>query len=114
MSLAFAGMTAGLLAAGACGEDLPLLAAVFLLACTVFTIALDAIGSTAFFRAVRPRERAEMTGVYRTYLDLSELMPPLVYSIVLAFFGIGAVFATLGLFCAVCGVICWRYLPKSM
>ncbi len=114
MSLAFAGMTAGLLAAGACGEGLPLLAAVFLLACTVFTIALDAIGSTAFFRAVRPRERAEMTGVYRTYLDLSELMPPLVYSIVLAFFGIGAVFATLGLFCAVCGVICWRYLPKSM
>jgi len=33
---------------------------------------------------------------------------------VLAFFGLGAVFATLGLFSAVCGLIVWRYLPKSM
>ena len=55
-----------------------------------------------------------MTAVYRTYLDLSELLPPLVYSVVLAFFGLGAVFATLGLFSAVCGLIVWRYLPKSM
>ena len=32
---------------------------------------------------------AQMTAVYRTYLDLSELLPPRVYSIVLAFFGLG-------------------------
>ena len=55
-----------------------------------------------------------MSAVYRTYLDLSELLPPLVYSVVLAFFGLGAVFATLGVFCAVCGLLVWRYLPKSM
>ena len=59
-------------------------------------------------------ERPQMAAVYRTYLDLSDLLPPLIYSIVLAFFGIGAVFATLGLFCAVCGVLTWRYLPKKM
>ena len=47
-------------------------------------------------RAVRSYERPQMTAVYRTYLDLSDLLPPLVYSIVLAFFGLGAVFATLG------------------
>ena len=46
-----------------------------------------------------------MTAVYRTYLDLSDLLPPLFYSIVLAFFGLGAVFATLGIFCLVCGCL---------
>ena len=43
-----------------------------------------------------------MTAVYRTNLDLSELLPALVYSIVLGFFGLGAVFVTLGIFCAFC------------
>ena len=92
----------------------PLWAAVFLLVCALFTIALDALGSSAFMRAVRTYERPQMSAVYRTYLDLSDLLPPLVYSIVLAFFGLGAVFATLGVFCAVCGLLTWRYLPKSM
>ena len=55
-----------------------------------------------------------MSAVYRTYLDFSELLPPLVYSVVLAFFGLGAVFATLGVFTALCGWLTWRYLPKSM
>ena len=77
-------------------------------------MALDALGSTPFIRSVRAYERPQMTAVYRTYLDLSELLPPLVYSIVLAFGGLGAVFATLGFFTAICGLITWRYLPKSM
>jgi hypothetical protein len=33
---------------------------------------------------------------------------------VLAFFGLGGVFVTLGLFAAICGLLTWRYLPKSM
>ncbi len=70
----------------------------FLLCCAVFAIALDALGSTAFMRAVRSYERPQMSAVYRTYLDFSELLPPLAYSIVLAFFGLGGVFVTLGLF----------------
>ena len=65
-------------------------------------------------RAVRAYERPQMTAVYRTYLDLSELLPPLAYSVVLAFFALGAVFVTLALFCAVCGAVTFRYLPKSM
>ena len=52
----------------------------------LFAIALDALGSTAFLRAVHAYERPQMSAVYRTYLDLSELLPPLVYSVVLAFF----------------------------
>jgi hypothetical protein len=65
-------------------------------------------------RAVHPYERAQMAAVYRTYLDFSELTPPMVYSVVLAFFGLGSVFATLGILAAVCAAISWRYLPKAM
>ena len=89
-------MTATLLLAGAAGEAYPLWAPAFPAGCAFFTISLDALGSAAFLRAVRSYERPQMTAVYRTYLDLSDLLPPLVYSIVLAFFGLGAVFATLG------------------
>ncbi|MBX3580708.1 MAG: MFS transporter [Rhizobiaceae bacterium] len=114
MTFAFLAMTAMLIVAGLCGESLPLLAGFFLLAAALFAIALDALGSTAFLRAVRAYERPQMSAVYRTYLDLSELLPPLVYSIVLAFFGLGAVFITLGVFSAFCGWLTWRYLPRSM
>ncbi len=114
MTLAFAAMTATLLAAGFCGERYPLVAGGFLFCCAFFAIALDALGSTAFMRAVRSFERPQMSAVYRTYLDFSELLPPLAYSVVLAIFGLGAVFVTLGVFCAICALFTWRYLPKSM
>ena len=55
-----------------------------------------------------------MTAVYRTNLDLSDLLPALVYSVILGFAGLGAVFAALGLFCAFCAYISWRHLPRSM
>ena len=114
MTLAFVAMTAMLFAAGFCGERFPIATGGFLLCCAFFAIALDALGSTAFMRSVRSFERSQMSAVYRTYLDLSELIPPLVYSVALAFFGLGSVFAALGVFCAICGLFVWRYLPKSM
>lgn len=114
MTLAFFAMTATLLVAAFAGQSQPILAACFLLGCAFFAIALDALGSTAFLRAVRTYERSQMAAVYRTYLDLSELLPPLVYSVVLAFFGLGGVFATLAVFSTFCGVVVWRYLPKSL
>ncbi len=77
---AFLAMAASLIVAGACGESLPLVAGLFLLCGAFFAVALDALGSTAFMRAVHPHERAQMTAVYRTYLDFSELTPPLVYA----------------------------------
>lgn len=114
MSFAFFAMSCMLLSAAASGERFPLLTGGFLLFSAFFTIGLDALGSTVFMRSVRSFERPQMSAVYRTYLDLSELLPPLAYSIVLAFFGLGGVFATLGVFVAICGCIAWRYLPKSM
>lgn len=114
MTLAFLAMAGMLLTAGAVGETVPLLTGAFLLAGAFFTIALDALGSTAFMRSVHSYERPQMAAVYRTYLDFSELTPPLVYSVVLAFFGLGSVFATLGCLALVCGLVTWLYLPKSL
>lgn len=114
MGFAFFAMAVTLTAAGYAGETAPLVAGGLLLACAFFCIALDALGSTVFMRAVRAYERPQMTAVYRTYLDLSELTPPLVYSVVLAFTGLGGVFVTLGIFCVICGWFTWYYLPKRI
>ena len=96
------------------GEAHPWTAALFLLAGTIFAVALDAVGSTPFLRAVHVYERPQMNAVYRTYLDLSDLLPPFVYAIILGFTGLGGVFVALGVFSAVCGAIVWRHLPRSM
>lgn len=112
--LAFALAAACAILAGVAGERHPWTSALLLLAGVNFAVALDAVGSTPYLRAVHPFERPQMTAVYRTNLDLSDLLPALIYSVILGFAGLGAVFIALGLFCAVCGVIAWRYLPRSM
>lgn len=114
MTLAFIAMAIALFAAGAVGTAAPLLTGGLLLCGAFFTIALDALGSTVFMRSVHSYERPQMAAVYRTYLDFSELTPPMVYSIVLTFFGLGSVFVTLGCLMVVCGIVTWRYVPKSM
>ena len=112
--LAFLSMSGLAIAAGIVGEGHPWLAAAFLLAGVNFAVALDAVGGAPFLRAVHPYERPEMTAVYRTNLDLSDLLPALIYSVILGFAGLGAVFAVLGSFCAVCAYVAWRHLPRSM
>jgi len=111
---AFAATAASALLAGLFGEAHPWSAALLLLVGTLFAVALDAVGSAPFLRAVHPYERPNMTAVYRTYLDMSELVPPLVYAVILGFTGLGGVFVALGLSCAVCGGLAWRHLPRSM
>ena len=54
-----------------------------------------------------------MTGVYRSYIDISDLLPSLTYSIVLLYFPLGTVFYILGALMAVVGFFAWRYLPRS-
>ncbi len=114
IAFAFMMLALSLFCVAFAGEAHPLVAGFFLLFAAMFCIAVDALGSTVYMRAVRIRERPQMTSVYRTYIDLSDLTPPLVYSVVLAFFGLGGVFATLAVFVAVCCWLTWRYVPRKM
>jgi predicted MFS family arabinose efflux permease len=110
----FAGMAVVLWAAGYATSALPLVTAGFLLLATFFACGLDAVGAVPFYRAVHPNERPEMTSVYRTYLDMGELLPSMVYTALLGFFGIGAVFVANGCLALFCGALCWRYLNRRL
>jgi MFS family permease len=112
-------MTGAFLAAGA-GT---LLAGVFyanaavtigcLLVGALACVALDALGNIPFMRAVHTHERPQMTTVFRTYLDASELLPPAVFAVILTFADLRAVFLVFGV--VLLGFTLWpRYLPKSM
>ena len=107
-------MAVSLLLAGISGEPQPMFAAALLLVSRAVRHRARFDRGNGIHACGAPHERPQMAAVYRTYLDLAELLPPLVYSIVLEFFGLGAVFATLGVFSGVCGRLTWRYLPKSM
>jgi MFS family permease len=74
---------------------------------------LDAVGNIPFLRAVRARERAEMTTVFRTYIDLSELLPSALFAVLLSFFGLESVFATTGLVMLAIGLVA-RHLPRAL
>ena len=103
-----------MIGAGYAGTAAPILAAVFLLIGAVANSALDGVGGIPYLRSVRAHERPQMTGVYRSYIDLSDLLPSLIYSFVLLAFPLGTVFYILGVWLAIVGFVAWRYLPRSM
>ena len=76
-------------------------------------VALDAVGGVPFLRAVRARERPEMTMVYVTFVQASQLLPTAAFAILLTFFDFPVIFVAtaLLLFWAV-----WisRHVPRGM
>jgi predicted MFS family arabinose efflux permease len=102
------------IAAGLAGTSYPLIAGACLLAGSIAGSSLDGVGGIPFLRAVKTRERVEMSGVYRTYNDMSDLVPSLIFSVLLLFLPLGAVFVTLGLGLLVITALSWVYLPKSL
>jgi len=74
---------------------------------------IDGAGNLPFMRAVRPRERAEMTTVFSTYRDMSRLAMPGVFSLVLQVFALPAVFVTSALTMAVMAYYA-RYIPRRL
>ncbi len=102
------------LAAGLAGTSRPLLAGSFLLGGSIAGSALDGVGGIPFLRAVKARERVEMAGVYRTYIDMSDLLPAMVFSVLLLFLPLGSVFVTLGLVLLVIAALAWVHLPRSL
>ncbi|MEZ5925630.1 MAG: MFS transporter [Hyphomicrobiaceae bacterium] len=113
-ALCFLLMGFALLLTGFAGEAWPLVAAALLVIGSIFASGLDAVAAVPFYRAVKPRERPEMTSVYRTFLDIGELLPTMIYGILLGFFGLGSVFTALGLFALIVSAVAWRFVPRSM
>jgi MFS family permease len=91
----------------------PWIAAGTLLAGSAFCCLLDTFGNIPFMRAVRPWERPQMTMVFRTYIDLSDLLPGVFYSVLLSFFHIQAVFFACGLLMFVAALVALK-IPRKM
>lgn len=88
------------------------LAALFFVAC-FGSVTLDALGNIPFLRSVHPYERSEMTSVFRTYIEMSQLLPAAVYAGLLLVLPLGSVFVALGvLMIATAGVAV--YLPRRL
>ena len=102
------------LGAGLAGTSAPYVAMGCLLMGSVAASALDGVGGIPFLRAVRHHERQEMTAVYRTYIDCSELIPAFVFAFALLWLPIGMVFVILAVGLAGIGIVAWRHLPKSL
>jgi predicted MFS family arabinose efflux permease len=102
------------LLAGLAGKEMPYLAAAMLLVGSLSASALDGVGGIPFLRAVHGYERPQMTAVYRTYIDISELIPSFLFAVALLYFEIGAVFVILAVLQAAAGLYSWRYLPRSL
>ena len=54
-----------------------------------------------------------MTTVFRTYIDLSELLPSALFALLLTFFGLESVFAATGVAMLAIGLFA-RYLPRAL
>ncbi|HRO10793.1 MFS transporter [Amaricoccus sp.] len=102
------------LAAGLLGPALPAAAGATMVAGAFFVALIDGLGPVPFLRAVRAHERAPMTAIYRTYLDASELLPPLAYFFLFMLGGFPAAFAALALLLAGIGLLTLRHLPRGM
>jgi hypothetical protein len=64
-------------------------------------------------RSVRPWERPQMTTVFRTYIDCSELLPSILFTALLTWYDLRAVFVVSGLWLIVVAFIALK-LPKRM
>lgn len=114
IAAAFVVCAATSLVAGLAGTAAPYMAIACLLTGSLAASALDGVGGIPFLRAVRHHERQEMTAVYRTYIDCSELIPAFIFAFALLVFPIGIVFIILSAALAIIAWISWRYLPRSL
>src|SRR5260370_25066256 len=102
----------GTLAAGRAGR-LPLPAALLLMVAALGGTCLDAVGNIPFLRAAHPYERPQMVTVFRTYMDLGDLITSGVMAAVLSFFALPSVFIARGIAAFPLAALA-RHLPRSM
>jgi hypothetical protein len=114
VTLSFIGLAITTTSAGFASMANPYVTAALLLLASFFATGLDAVGAIPFLRAVRKRERPGMTPVYRTFIELSELVPGFIYAGLLSFFPTGSAFVLLGFSMIFIAWMSWTYLPKSL
>ena len=90
-------------------QQAPLLGAMLLVSGAFGMTAIDVGGNMLFMFAVKRRERAEMTTVYSTFRDAADIAPPGVFSVLLRFFELSAVFVVAG-----AGVLCLAALSARI
>jgi MFS family permease len=112
ISGAFCVAGAATFAAGLAGW-IPLAAAALLMIGALGGTCLDAVGNIPFLRAAHPYERPQMTTVFRTYMDLADLITSGVMAAVLSFFDLPVVFIVSGLASFAFAVLA-RHLPRGM
>jgi MFS transporter, ACDE family, multidrug resistance protein len=94
-------------------SSLPIVASVLLVFSALGATMLDGMGNVLFYRAVRGRDRAEMTAVFATYRDLSQLAAPGLYALLLKFFALPVVFVSASTWMLIASWYC-RYIPRQM
>lgn len=97
----------------ASASGIPWLIAAVLIAAALLTGAIDGAGNVPFLRAVHPTERPEMTTVFATYRDVSQLAPPGVFAALLWLFSLPAVFVAGGFGMLITAYYA-RYLPRRL
>ena len=105
--------TAALTVAIGLAAGMPWLGAAFLVAAAFAAGATDGAGNVPFLRAVRTRERPEMTTVFATYRDTSRLSIPGLYSLLLQAFALPVVFLASGVM-MVCVAGLSHYIPRKL
>ena len=93
--------------------SIPMLAATLMVFSALGATMLDGMGNVLFYRAVKGRERSEMTAVFATYRDASQLMAPGLYAVLLKFFALPVVFLSASIWMMAASWYC-KYIPKQM
>lgn len=97
--------------AAGCIPSSPVAIAVLFFIAAIGAVVLDALGNIPFLRFVHPFERSEMTSVFRSYMELSQLVPAAAFAVALTAFSIQSVFLILGGHMLLTALIA-RYLPR--
>jgi MFS family permease len=114
IAIALAGGAFFVMLCGLAGVPHAFVAGLMIVTAAFFISILDGLGPIPFMRAVRAHERPQMTTVYRTYLDSSELLPPFVYFFAFLAFGFSGAFYALALLLAVAAWLVWVHVPKGL
>ncbi|MFK5979219.1 MAG: MFS transporter [Rhizobiaceae bacterium] len=93
--------------------DTPWLGITMLLLACLAASAIDGAGNVPFLRAVRSRERSEMTTVFSSNRDVARLIIPGIFVLVLNLFALPAVFVTSGLIMLVMAAYA-RHIPRRL